>query len=1017
MKPLFPFAYFAFRAAKAFNSGTGKLWYVLIWGAVLGGQNLLGQIDLSSGTSTAAVPPIDSVQQVGPPGQGVYAITEAGPHSRRWSKLSQVPMPDGSFQTVTSSYVELATGLNRLDANNKWVPAQAAFEIINGAAVATNAAHRVILTSPTDALPVDMLMPDGKRLSSMVLGISYYSATIGKSVMIAQPKPTQGKLIAPDQVIYEDCFDGGFQADLRYTLSLAGISQDVILRAQPPPPGEFGLEETEQIYLQVVTEFLIAPVPAIQEITIRSEPNPILRQQMQEPDLTDQFVSFGAMQLWPGKAIDLGAAPEMTSPIVVKHWEVIDGRNILFEELSLAQATPLLLNLPAQPQATLRPKSRRVMTASRQALLAALPRVASPGKPIALAQSNLAPHRWRKGLALDWTLLQSATNFTFQGDSTYYATNLVVLSGVTTLEGGAVIKAIPYDSNYDRKIFIGGSLVCQTSRYRMAVLTARDDDTVGETLPDSLHGVPSGTSYIDWFSSSGPSTIALSNVRFCYSIIGASLWAVSNDSVLDCQFVNCVTGLEVGYGSCAVRNVLINNAYHALRAYAGSTISCEHLTVDICNTLNYNYSDPSNQFFLTNCLITQATTTNAFSGLSNVVLSSSSGVYTSIGAGTHYLAANSPYRNAGITNLSSSMLAILKQSTTYPPLLITNTTIVVPTTLSPEAQRDLDIPDLGYHYSPIDYVLNEVTLANATLLLTNGVAIGTYGNRGLYLTNGAKFTSQGTALNLNRFGHINRVQEQPTLITGTTQHACLASIATSMPFPEVRAAFTDFSMIANTMYYNGYLIMNVIASPLAVANFSNCLFRGTYLDLRSSTTPATPYSFVNNFLERNTWVLYQDTGTGYPFTISAYNNLFRGGTNIFYYYNTNSTWTLRDNLFDCDYMYQTANFDALNNGYRAGLATLGNDTTAITNLVMDYQGGSITNYLGYVGNYYYPKCHQCRPVSLHDDDKSGQGDKLDCRYWVSLCGIGRQWAARRHRSRRPVGLRRGCEWKWHVRYR
>src|SRR2546426_7420896 len=32
--------------------------------------------------------------------------------------------------------------------------------------------------------------------------------------------------------------------------------------------------------------------------------------------------------------------------------------------------------------------------------------------------------------------------------------------------------------------------------------------------------------------------------------------------------------------------------------------------------------------------------------------------------------------------------------------------------ISPQAQRDTDVPDLGYHYSPLDYVVNGISLTN-----------------------------------------------------------------------------------------------------------------------------------------------------------------------------------------------------------------------------------------------------------------------------------------------------------------
>ena len=45
---------------------------------------------------------------------------------------------------------------------------------------------------------MDLLTPDGKRLSSRVLGISYYSPDTGESVMIAEVRPVEGKLVGPN---------------------------------------------------------------------------------------------------------------------------------------------------------------------------------------------------------------------------------------------------------------------------------------------------------------------------------------------------------------------------------------------------------------------------------------------------------------------------------------------------------------------------------------------------------------------------------------------------------------------------------------------------------------------------------------------------------------------------------------------------------------------------------------------------------------------------------------------------
>ncbi len=53
----------------------------------------------------------------------------------------------------------------------------------------------------------------------------------------------------------------------------------------------------------------------------------------------------------------------------------------------------------------------------------------------------------------------------------------------------------------------------------------------------------------------------------------------------------------------------------------------------------------------------------------------------------------------------------------------------------------------------------ELNLTNATLLLTNGVAVGFYGTNGTRLLYGAQFISEGSPTNLCRLVRYPAVQE------------------------------------------------------------------------------------------------------------------------------------------------------------------------------------------------------------------------------------------------------------------
>ena len=85
--------------------------------------------------------------------------------------------------------------------------------------------------------------------------------------------------------------------------------------------------------------------------------------------------------------------------------------------------------------------------------------------------------------------------------------------------------------------------------------------------------------------------------------------------------------------------------------------------------------------------------------LVNCATPTTSGIYTSAGAGNHYLASGSPYRDVGTNAISADLQADLEQMTTYPPLELTHA-VSVATPLSPQATRDSAPLDLGYHHAP-----------------------------------------------------------------------------------------------------------------------------------------------------------------------------------------------------------------------------------------------------------------------------------------------------------------------------
>jgi hypothetical protein len=272
-------------------------------------------------------------------------------------------------------------------------------------------------------------------------------------------------------------------------------------------------------------------------------------------------------------------------------------------------------------------------------------------------------------------------------------------------------------------------------------------------------------------------------------------------------------------------------------------------------------------------------------------------------------------------------------------LVLTNT-YSYSVVLSPQAQRDTDTLDLGYHYEPIDYAVNTLTVTNATLTLTNGVALATFGNNGIWLQDGSQLYSEGTPLNHNHLTRYYNVQEQGTNWGGGS----LSSTATINPYntgvstPIGQFRFTDFDGLVNCGYHIfTYTTTNWVFNSLLLQDcaLNSGLF---YLDGPASSS----LSLNNNLFERVT-VYCQDAPQ-----ISAYNNLFRYGTNTTS--NTGSgNWTFKDNVFDNSWIIDAGN--AVTATYNAYI-NMGTNRFYPTN-ANDQVLTSFTYVTGPLGNYYH----------------------------------------------------------------
>jgi hypothetical protein len=131
---------------------------------------------------------------------GLPVVLEAGRDHRLMQQVWRFIDLNGEEELATNSFVELATGLCRLDpASGQYVAAKAEFQMtVSGHVIARQTAHQVILApDPTEVGAVDVLAPDGLRLQSTVYGLALVDSASGREVLLADLQSSQAELTSP----------------------------------------------------------------------------------------------------------------------------------------------------------------------------------------------------------------------------------------------------------------------------------------------------------------------------------------------------------------------------------------------------------------------------------------------------------------------------------------------------------------------------------------------------------------------------------------------------------------------------------------------------------------------------------------------------------------------------------------------------------------------------------------------------------------------------------------------------
>ncbi len=861
------------------------------------------------------------------PAASSYQPVAIGANQRVWQRDASELGADGKMASHTHQYIELGTGLNYWN-NGQWLESKDEISILpSGTAAATNGQYQAYFPGDIYYGAIKVVTPTGQPILSRPLGLYYFDGS--HVALISQLKSSLGQLIESNKVIYVDAFTN-LHADLLYTYTRAGFEQDILLRQSPPPPEAFGMD-SKKTRLQVFTEFFNQPD------SIKSDGR------LKDVDGTaDTTIGFGGMKMVPGRAF-YTATTNRVSDVgvpVYKNWLQVNGRSFLVEDLIYSSIQPQLDQL----QASITPQKSKTMLALEKATSGrAIPftrPIQESTKPIQLAKAE----RLKKdAVVLDYMLLSGTiNNFTFQADTTYLIdTSYIELDGTTTVEGGAVIKISTNGaSNFSINYF--GNLVFNTTPYNPAIFTASDDNTVGETIAGST-GTPVG------YYGTGPmiiyssGNILIHDIRMSYLQYGFKLGAGASE-LDNIQAVNCASPFIQGQGGgnyyLTINNGLFYNIGSTCIDTNGGTQSLvgNNLTLHHCKLFT---TIPT--LALTNSLIVNVTNLMAGGTLATnkvTILTSEAGVFQTLGAGGHYLAA-STYRDVGTTNISATALSMITGKTTFPPILYSNLVFLGASNFVNTALRDTNTPDLGYHYAPLDYITDGVTVSNSTLTITNpGTAIACYNQAGISLHNGGSITAVGTPLLPVVFARYQSIQELSLNLHGTnvTSGQNIAGAATTTNRPNGTFQFSKFTAPA----FGGWHFNHNGSAAFKSLTLQNSELYGGTNNFSGATNVSTA-SLQNNLFYRS-GIFASNSVTQTSLALS--NNLIYGGTLALSKPATGSWYFYNNDVDSCS----VATNSTITNGFNAFI----NSTVALSGTSNLISTNAIIYQTGALGIFYQP---------------------------------------------------------------
>lgn len=723
-------------------------------------------------------------QQFALPEPTAYSAVSRSAETTVWRRWVYQQGPSGQIISNAQSYVQCGSDLNYKNAAGQWEASSDAIAVLaDGSGAATNCGIHAYWPADIYDGPIRLVTENGVELQSMPVCLAYATGT--NTILLAALTNSVGTLVSSNEIVYPNAMAGPeVSADIDYVFHKSGLEQNLIIRSQLPPPEDFGLRSADpNLRVQLITEFLNCPSP----VEGAGMTNPL-------DGLEDTTLAWGGLKMVQGRAFLIGGAKQKPRIFTYKSWLQVNGRQLLVEQAPFWRVQPDLAVLPAAPANAIvkvgapahrlslswnlpAPHPFRLGGGAHLLTRTALPggdRQQKTGNGVRIASAGLSE---KPGFDWDYlTVGSGATNWVFAADTTYFVGNgdNFYLYGTNVFEG----SAIKFDGSGQITIDGNATIQCQTGPYLPCVFTSWNDNSIGISINGSS-GTPNFQDVAGPFLELDATNTTLENIRFTYGEQGIEEGSAPNSLVLrDCQFLDVATpahaydiGLYndlIGYSPDESAEVSNNAASEIL---VDDSLVAENVTSDS----GYGFVNAENAgeiVALTNCLVTSQMITNGNgctleTGAVVYLPAPPAPVYQSAGGGSYYLTNGSPYRGIGATNIDLDLMSDLAQRTTWPPIIYAQTNVSGLGSLGPSAARDnTGSPDVGWHYSPLDYAFGGCDLYT-NLSVTAGTAVGWFyesdsaaGIRdAITLFNGANLSFNGNATQPCYFSRHSMVQE------------------------------------------------------------------------------------------------------------------------------------------------------------------------------------------------------------------------------------------------------------------